>query len=844
MQNKKHLWLGVLGATLLIPNAAFADISGKVFRDFNANGVFDTSANFSEVGFAGATVKAFDATGTQVATTTSGADGAYTLTGLTSGADYRVEFSWAESWLKPGTAGGTATQFVKDGASNINMALNNPLDYSQPNDEVAVSVAIVGPTNQPVAAGRDYRNFGALVKFPITATGKPASPWGDPASPGYVAPTTLATHQQIGSTSGAAYQRENKHLFVAAYAKRAVGFGSGGPGAIYRIEENGTVALHATIPDAGSDIHDFSGDYTQITYDTAAVPSVGKSSLGDMEISPDGQSLYVVNLNNRHLYSVSTQNPNAVTDLGEITRPSSCPSEDFRPFGLGMDESGSLYIGTVCSNQSLSLSHSFAVVLKYNGAGSYSEALNINLNFSHFWGRWSDALNASYPSQTDSGLQPMLSDISFHGKDMVLAFRNRQWEVSYIPGGSNPSMAHVLKACWQAGAWSLESNGECGGVTGALPNYNIIAENGPGGGYFFDMRDVLATFGGQPVINALGSLTIIPGGNIIATLADPLDLISGGVRQLNPSTGVASMEYQIFRGSADGSNGGGDGGYFGKTSGLGDLELLPASAPIEIGNRVWLDTNGNGIQDAGENGIPGISVELRSGATVLTTATTAADGTYYFSSATGTDTASVKYGLTQLQPNTAYTVKFPTSVDVSGTTYNLTTANAGGNRLIDSNAAATGDVVVNATDIPTSGANNHSFDVGYSSMPPPTGCTTITNNASITQSGVSDPVAGNNNASAAIQANCVTPKTDLKLVKTASKTTVRKGDTLTYTLVLENESDVDATGVVVNDKLPAALTYVDHAPAVANYDSVSGNWTVGTVPANQTVTLSISVTVN
>ena len=236
-------------------------------------------------------------------------------------------------------------------------------------------------------------------------------------------------------------------------------------------------------------------------------------------------------------------------------------------------------------------------------------------------------------------------------------------------------------------------------------------------------------------------------------------------------------------------------------------------------------------------------MELRSGASVIATATTAADGAYYFSSATGTDTASIKYGLTQLQPNTAYTVKFPTSVEVSGTTYNLTTANAGSNRLIDSNAAATGDVVVNASDIPTSGANNHSFDVGYSSAPPPTGCTTITNAASITQSGVSDPVAGNNSASASIQANCTTPKTDLKLVKTASKTTVRKGETLTYTLVLENESDVDATGVVVNDKLPTALTYVSHAPATASYDSATGDWTVGTLAARQKITLTIDVTV-
>ena len=55
-----------MGATALLLSAsvAQADISGKVFRDFNANGVFDSGAGFNEVGAAGVTVKAFDASGT------------------------------------------------------------------------------------------------------------------------------------------------------------------------------------------------------------------------------------------------------------------------------------------------------------------------------------------------------------------------------------------------------------------------------------------------------------------------------------------------------------------------------------------------------------------------------------------------------------------------------------------------------------------------------------------------------------------------------------------------------------------------------------------------------------
>ncbi len=35
--------------------------------------------------------------------------------------------------------------------------------------------------------------------------------------------------------------------------------------------------------------------------------------------------------------------------------------------------------------------------------------------------------------------------------------------------------------------------------------------------------------------------------------------------------------------------------------GLGDLELLTDPAPVEIGNRVWLDSDRDGIPDANDD---------------------------------------------------------------------------------------------------------------------------------------------------------------------------------------------------------------------------------------------------
>jgi hypothetical protein len=59
---------------------------------------------------------------------------------------------------------------------------------------------------------------------------------------------------------------------------------------------------------------------------------------------------------------------------------------------------------------------------------------------------------------------------------------------------------------------------------------------------------------------------------------------------------------------------------------------LCTPAPAALGDRVWLDQNANGIQDAGEPGVPNVVVNLRDCAgTILATTTTDANGLYLFS---------------------------------------------------------------------------------------------------------------------------------------------------------------------------------------------------------------------
>ena len=62
-----------------------------------------------------------------------------------------------------------------------------------------------------------------------------------------------------------------------------------------------------------------------------------------------------------------------------------------------------------------------------------------------------------------------------------------------------------------------------------------------------------------------------------------------------------------------------------------DMGLYLPEAPAMIGGRVWFDTNRDGLQNAGETGMPGIAVQLYTGAGMLITEqATDAQGVYQF----------------------------------------------------------------------------------------------------------------------------------------------------------------------------------------------------------------------
>jgi uncharacterized repeat protein (TIGR01451 family) len=86
-------------------------------------------------------------------------------------------------------------------------------------------------------------------------------------------------------------------------------------------------------------------------------------------------------------------------------------------------------------------------------------------------------------------------------------------------------------------------------------------------------------------------------------------------------------------------------------------------------------------------------------------------------------------------------------------------------------------------------------------------------------------------------------ESDIQVEKTASTTGPLVGATFTYTLTATNNGPDDATGVTVEDILPAGVTYQSDNGAGA-YDSVTGIWTVGDLANGASETLDITVTVN
>ena len=288
------------------------------------------------------------------------------------------------------------------------------------------------------------------------------------------------------------------------------------------------------------------------------------------------------------------------------------------------------------------------------------------------WNSWTDSwywgTNESVGFNTNYGWthiypQAILGSLAFDAEGfLVLGFvdrtavqaGNRQWGAFPPPGCAAPCTADrrffetvssgdsLVAAPAAGGGFTLENNGSVGGRTSA----HTTAAQGPGGREFINDRQNLGT-GGNHYENTLGGIATYPGvPQVASTAMDPLGAIRlAGLEWFSLANGAAQRGYNHTDDPLTGAPTHADGpkeptaAYFQKGGGLGAVSILTREAPVEIGNRVWLDADFNGRQDSDEPAIQGAPVQLFArgpdGAPAggpLASTTTDAAGEYYFRS--------------------------------------------------------------------------------------------------------------------------------------------------------------------------------------------------------------------
>ncbi|MDH3404116.1 MAG: C25 family cysteine peptidase, partial [Acidobacteriota bacterium] len=216
---------------------------------------------------------------------------------------------------------------------------------------------------------------------------------------------------------------------------------------------------------------------------------------------------------------------------------------------------------------------------------------------------------------------------------------------------------------------------------------------------------------------SLGGLFQVPiNTEVLSTVYDPLNssagsqVFSGGIHWWRRADGQVDNLYRVFLRT--------DPNTFGKAGGLGDLEALCDPAPLQIGNRVWLDADVDGLQDPGEAGLSGLTVAIYSnadgvcdgtGEVLLGSVVTAANGTYLFTDANVT--GGLQYG-------TKYCLRIVVPGGFGATVRDATPVGDGRDDVRDSDgdpAPFPGSVVTSFT-TGGPGNNRHVYDFGFRAL--------------------------------------------------------------------------------------------------------------------------------
>ena len=717
---------------------ATSAVSGTVFRDKNQNGVKDSGEQFLSGVFITITGQTAGVdnllnTADDVVSTypagPSNASGAWSAAAVTSDGKVRVEVSGYDangnttldsgestvpSWLRPAARGadsGTSVQFVDLAtATNVSFGFQNPGDFCQASPSLATTCFINGDTTG---------NLTQNVLYNVPAAGGSS--------------TGIVKAGVQGAAYGVAYNRGAKQTITAAYLKRHAGLGPLGLGGIYSVASTtGTAAWSIDVSTMGVSVGTIGtnaarglGVIGDPNIDPSAYPLIGRAGLGDIDVSEDDATLWFTSLADNRLYSLPLPS-NGAAPTGTATGRTVASVCD-KPMAVSPHD-GKIYVGVVCT---ASLN---AEIVAFDPANStWTSVLQFPLNYTRGctydgalpqacrWNLWTnnygldstgtpvlmdtntDYAPASFP-------QPLFSDLAFAADGSILIgmrdrFGDQVGNRGYRPDGTfvpthgitGISGGDVLKVCNNSGTLVMEGSVGCASTANG---------EGPGGGEFF-LNDKFVSgvttfhhetsFGGLAYVASTNSLYV--------TSMDPLAFDSGGIEKFSVADGSKGTGTQIYL------DGGLNSPTFGKSNGIGDIEALCDQAPVEIGNRLWVDLDRDGIQDPNEPPVIGATVTLydSTGTTPQgPSATTNANGEYYFSTATNP----------AVVPGAQLVIGVPPTVTVdsgytvgAGTTLSLTTKSGSSDSLGSDADRTTGKSV--AFTVAGPGANDHSWDFGY-----------------------------------------------------------------------------------------------------------------------------------
>ncbi len=113
------------------------------------------------------------------------------------------------------------------------------------------------------------------------------------------------------------------------------------------------------------------------------------------------------------------------------------------------------------------------------------------------------------------------------------------------------------------------------------------------------------------------------------------------------------------------------------------------------------------------------------------------------------------------------------------------------------------------------------------------------NTATVTAADQFDPDTDNNTSSVSTEKQVA----DIAVTKVVDDAAPQIGDQIKFTITATHTGTDDATGVTITDVIPSGYDVVGSTTVNGSFNSGTGIWTVGTIPANTAVSLEIMVSV-